>query len=338
MHRAVLFSLLASAAWAQQAAPPPAFEVASVKVAEQPQAQMVGGGGMVYRAVRAMGCRKPDPGLVNCTSATMKQLLMQAYDVKSYQIQGPAWLDTERFDLMAKIPEGVPVDQVPVMLQALLADRFKVTLHKETKSLPAYELTVAKGGPKLTEVDPAEVAAAAAAAAERAAGGAAALPPPPSSADAAKLAAAMAAGRAPGRGPLPAGAFQMMMSSSGARTIRGKMTIAQLANTLTGQVGRPIFDATGLKGTYDIELTYLGDENDAMGSQMRSLAAAAGAAAGAGAATGGDSPGPRQQEVNTPTATLTQAFQQSLGLKLEAKKMPVDLIVVDSANKVPTEN
>jgi uncharacterized protein (TIGR03435 family) len=325
-HTALIF-LAACAGWAQTATAPPAFEVASVKVAEPPQGQMVGGGGMVFRT--AGGCRKPDPGMVNCTGATMKQLLIQAYDVKSYQIQGPAWIDSERYDLMAKIPEGVTADQVPAMLQALLAERFKVALHKETRSLPAYELTVAKGGIKMKEVDQAEVDAAKAAAAERAARGPGALPPPPPP------------GGGPGRGgPMPIGAISISMSSSGARTLRGKMTVAQLCNMLVNQLARPIFDSTDLKGTYEIDLTYLSDDSDAASSQFRSLAVSGGggAAAVGGTAGGGADASSAHQEANTPTATLTQAFQQTLGLKLEPKKAPVDMIVIESANKVPTEN
>lgn len=322
---AVIF-LFACAAWAQQAAPP-AFEVASVKVTEQSQGQMAGPGGAVFRF--GGGCRKPDPGMVSCTGATLKQLLVQAYGMKAYQIQGPAWIEKDQYDLMAKIPQGVSADQVPAMLQSLLAERFQLTVHKETKTLPALELNVVKGGPKLKEVDPAEVAAAKAAAAEMAARGPGALPPPPPPPP-----PGSGPGRAgPGGRAMPIGAMAIRISSNGARTFQSKMTMSSLADWLTNQLGRPVYDNTGLKGTYDVELTYLADENDALSSQMRTAMAAAVAAGG-----GGDAGGGRSQDADTPIATLAQAVQQTLGLKLDAKKAPVETIVVDSGNKVPTEN
>ena len=328
MTRNLLVPALALAAFAQQTTPP-TFEVASVKIADPNASGRSGPGGMVFRIGR--GCRRPDPGRVNCTNATLKQLLAQAYEVKSYQIEGPGWLDTDGYDLMAKIPEGVPVQQVPAMLQALLAERFKVVLHKETKALPAYELTVAKGGPKLKEVDPAEVAAAEEAAAQASRSGSLPPPPPPPPPPGAP-------GAPPGRGGrMPVGAFSMQFSSNGARTLRGKLSITQLVNSLSNQLGRPIFDKTDLKGTYDIELTYLADETDAMQSQLRALMPAAAASGGASAGVGSDAPRPAS-DANTPIATLAQALQQSLGLKLEAKKAPLEILVIDSANRVPTEN
>jgi uncharacterized protein (TIGR03435 family) len=114
------------------------------------------------------------------------------------------------------------------------------------------------------------------------------------------------------------------------------MTMAQLTNYFTNSLDRPVFDNTGLKGTYEIELSYLADGTDGMGLGM---AGGPGPEPGpAAAATGGrgDAAGP--QDANAPIATLFQAVQQTLGLKLDPKKAPVDMIVVDSANKVPTDN
>jgi len=307
-----LVSLAALAAWAQQDSAPPSFEVASVKVAE-PFGPMGGPG----RVMRMRGCAKPDPALVRCTGATLKMLLARAYEVKSYQIQGPAWIDSESYDLMAKVPDGVPADKIPAMLQALLAERFGAKIHKETRVLPAYELTVAKGGPKLKEVEVAKLPS-------MPEPGSGPPPPPPP--------------RGPGNGPpslsnMPAGAVMMMINPSGARMFRGNMTIEQLANQLTNSLDRPVFDNTGLKGTYEIELSYLGNENDSVGRMITANGPPPG-----GPEPGGRGEGPRQQDANAPIATLFQAVQQTLGLKLDPKKAPVEMIVVDSANKVPTEN
>ena len=313
----------ASVALARQEALP-VFEVASVKVSN-PNPQGPAGAGGAVRIVS--GCRRPDPGSVNCTNTTLKMLLVQAYAVKTYQIEGPPWLDSEHYDLMAKIPEGVPVQQVPAMLQALLAERFKVVVHKETKSLPAYELTVAKGGPKLKEVDPAEVAAFEASR-QAGRGDVAAAPPPPPPPP------GSAGGRA-GVGSMRLGSFSTSFSTSGARTVRGKLTMAQLVNMLSNQLTRPVLDQTELKGTYEIEFSYMADESDPTLALLRASMPQSGGAAGSAGASGG---GAAAADLDAPIATIFQALQQTLGLRLEAKKSNIEVVVVDSANKAPTEN
>jgi uncharacterized protein (TIGR03435 family) len=303
----IALSLFACAAWAQQA-PPPVFEVASVKVAE-PFTPGIGRGPGVMR-----GCGKPDPAMVHCNGVTLKTLVMRAYDVKTYQVQGPDWIGTESYDVMAKVPEGVPADQVPAMLQALLAERFGVKLHKETRVLPAYELSVAKGGPKLKEVDVAKLPG---------------MPEPGSAAPLPPLTGR--GGGPPAIGSIPVGAMLMMAGSNGTRMVRGNMTMAGLISHLVNSLDRPVFDNTDLKGTYEIELSYLADENDGLSRMM--------IVNGPGPAAAGEARGDaRQQDAGTPIATLSQAVQQTLGLKLDPKKAPVEMIVIDSANKVPTDN
>ena len=76
---------------------------------------------------------------------------MTAYDVKAYQVSGPAWLDTERYDVAVKVRAGATKDQVKVMWQNLLAERFGVKVHHESKEFQVEELVIAKGGPKLKE-------------------------------------------------------------------------------------------------------------------------------------------------------------------------------------------
>jgi uncharacterized protein (TIGR03435 family) len=311
--RPIAFLLLLTCAVGAQDTAAPSFEVASVKVAAPPPAMGPGMG-----PVRIMrGCGKPDPAMVRCTNTPLKQLIVRAYGVKNYQVEGPGWIDSDGFDVMAKVPEGVPADKVPAMLQAMLAERFGLKIHKETRTLPAFELTVAKSGPKLKETDVAKLPG-------FPEPGSNAPPPPPPP-------------RGPGNGPpalsnMPAGAIMMMMSPTGARMLRGNMTMDQLVNSLTSSLSRPVFDKTDLKATYEIELSYLGDENDSVGRMMASLPPPPD---GGGAGRGGD--GAHQADANVPTATLAQALQ-ALGLKLEAKKLPIDMIVVDGANKVPTEN
>lgn len=73
-------------------------------------------------------------------------MLISAYDVKAYQVSGPAWFGTERYDIAAKVPERATEEQVRVMWQNLLAERFGVMLHHESKEFQVEELVVAKGG------------------------------------------------------------------------------------------------------------------------------------------------------------------------------------------------
>jgi len=231
--------------------------------------------------------------------------------VKDYQIVGPAWIDSNGYNVMAKVPAGAPPAQVSAMLQALLEARFAVRLHKETRMLPAYDLTVAKDGPKLKEVDTAKLPA-------LPEPGAPPSPPPPG---------AKRGGPRPLSG-MPAGTLTMGLSpQTGSRTVRGNLTIAKLIEVLDMALDRPVFDRTGLKGTYEIELSYLVDETDPMIARMERLV--------------GPMPSlrtPPSQEANTPGANIFQALQQTLGLKLEGKKGPVEMIVIDRANKLPTEN
>ena len=281
--------VLASVAFAQQPKTP-AFEVASVKVS----APVTPGRG----ATGAGRCVKPNPGTVNCTNANLKLLLTQAYGVAKYQIEGPAWLDANTYDVMAKVPAGTPGDQVPAMLQTLLAQRFHMAVHKVTKPLDAFEMTVAPGGPKLKAVDPAEVAAAR------------------------NYQAAIEAGRTdvPRPSTRGVGAMSIKFNPTGARTLNVKMSMPEFANYLISDMGKPVLDRTGLKGTYDIEVTYLAGDSDLFQRGFRS--------------EGKEAP----PDASTPTATLPQAIEKTLGLKLHLNKIPIEIVIVDSANKVPSEN
>lgn len=86
--------------------------------------------------------------------ASVKNLLMTAYGLPFQQVLGPPWIDSERYDIAAKAPAGATKEQVNVMLQNLLADRFKLSVHRETKQLPLYELVVGKNGSKMRDSDP----------------------------------------------------------------------------------------------------------------------------------------------------------------------------------------
>ena len=95
---------------------------------------------------------KVDGAQVHARFLALKDYIQSAYKVKNYQVVGPPWLGSERFEIDAKLPAGATREQVPEMLQSLLADRFELKIHRETKDFPVYGLVVAKGGLKMEEM------------------------------------------------------------------------------------------------------------------------------------------------------------------------------------------
>ena len=93
----------------------------------------------------------PDPGRIRFTDVPLRVLIMRAYDVQSFQVSGAAWMDSQRFDVIAKVPEGATREDARIMLQNLLAERFKLKLHKGSTVALTYELLVAKGGPRMKD-------------------------------------------------------------------------------------------------------------------------------------------------------------------------------------------
>jgi uncharacterized protein (TIGR03435 family) len=305
---AVLLAAFAGGALAQTSEPPLAFEVASVKASAPPGngRMMMGGGG---------GPGTRDPGRYTMSNMPLKMLLAQAYDVKDHQISGPSWLDSERFDITAKVPPGATKEQFRVMLQNLLIERFKISLHKEQKELPIYTLSVGKNGPKLkeTELD----ASAFNPQPNDGAGRGGPLPPPPPP--------------RPGEFPkMPPGrpGMMMMFQEGRMRMAASGQSISGLVDFLSRQLGRPVVDKTGLTAKYDFQLEFAPDAGGMRGMPMPAPPP------GGGAGPGGDL-GPAG--ASDPAPNLITAVQQ-LGLKLDAGKGPVDLIVVDKAEKTPIEN
>ena len=125
-----------------------AFDAASIKPAQRPTPDDQG---RIFLRGPSGGPGTGDPGRFTYPYMTLKDILKIAYNVKNYQINGPAWLDAERFDITATMPPYTTREQFRIMLQNLLNDRFKMTVHKETKELPMYSLIVNRGGPKMKE-------------------------------------------------------------------------------------------------------------------------------------------------------------------------------------------
>lgn len=279
----------------------PTFEVASIKPAA-PQEM-----GRMMMGTRG-GPGTPDPGQYTATNMPLSRLIMQAYNVRSFQVTGPSWVDSQRFDVGAKVPPGTTKEQFQQMLQNLLAERFKLKVHKESKEVPIYALTVGKGGIKMKESAPLD---------PNATQETGRMAPPATGKDGMPR---MAAG---GRG------VQMMMGPNGFRMQGGHVTTAQLADLLSNQLGRPVIDMTGLTAEYDYTLDFSPEGLQMMkGMPAMPPPGALGGERGGPGAEGGRESGP----------TLFTAVQEQLGLKLEPRKGPVDLIVVDSAEKTPIEN
>lgn len=329
MRRAVLVAFTCCLAWSQTPDKSLTFDAASVKPADMPKPD---GRGRIFIAPPSGGPGTKDPGRIRYPFMNLKTLLMTAYDMKTYQIVGPPWLDSERFEITATMPPETTNEQFHIMLQNLLAERFKMVVHRETKELPMYALQVAKNGPKLTESD----------------GKAQPLdpdgPPPPLPPGGPKIGP-------DGFPQLPfagrAGLFMMMMPGR-ARLVGTQQSMQDLANRLGNQLSKPVVDETGLTKKYDFTLTFLPDGmNGPMGpmpppggGEGRGGTMVAVAPPGAGAGPGGgsgDSANVFRPEGEAPP-DIFHALQAQLGLRLESKKGAVEIVVVDHMEKTPTEN
>jgi uncharacterized protein (TIGR03435 family) len=294
------------------------FDVATVKPATPPTPD---GRGMIRIGRPTGGPGSNDPGRIHYPFTTLKTLLQNAYEVKDFQISGPAWLASERFDIQATMPPETTKEQFKVMLQNLLKERFQMTVHRETKELPMYSMIVGKSGPKLKE-SAAEAPAAAPLDEETP------KPPPPLPAPGqmkfdAEGFPILPLPSAGGRG----GLFQMMMPGR-SRLIAQRQTMQDLAERLSSVLTKPVTDATGLKAKFDFTLTYSPEGLNTGGGL---------AFVGAPPPGGGGRSMENMPDVEAPQ-DLFSAIQAQLGLKLEPKKGPVELIVVDKAEKTPTEN
>ena len=140
-------ALVVGAIWAQ--ATTPAFEVASIRAAEFPNPGRGGGGPQQFRAGMQLDAGRLDWGL-----ASLADMIQYAFRVKNYQVSGPDWMRSSRWNVVARLPEGASQDQVPEMMQTLLAERFQLKVHHEKREQPVYALEVAKGGPRLEAIAP----------------------------------------------------------------------------------------------------------------------------------------------------------------------------------------
>ncbi len=335
---ALLVAFSASSSYGQTADPKPGsprleFEVASIK----PSAPPAGRGVIMFGGRGGPGSN--DPSRVTYDFTSLRDLLVNAYGIKRSQISGgPDWLDTQRFDIVAKVPDGATKEQVKIMLQNLLAERFKLAVHRETKEMPMYALTVAGKGPKLKKTTVSDVAPPSDPSPKDAGprfadggrvGDAQASPPPPGrlkmGADGCPETPPMLSGRA--------GNFQLMTPLGACMIVNGQ-SMSGFADQLSNQFDRPVVDMTGLKGKYDFKLRFEPSSIPSTGERGMMKMGPPGAMPTGGG--GGDAAvAPEDRE---PAPSIFSAMQEQLGLKLEARKGSVDLLVVDHINKTPTEN
>jgi uncharacterized protein (TIGR03435 family) len=254
----ILGVVLSSVAAGQTTQKPPAFDIAEIHASPRSSNPFMSGG--ILRGGRYV-----------LHKATMVDLIRTAYEIDADNvIGGPSWLESDRFEVNAKMPASMPPETVPLMLQTLLADRFKLVVHKDTKPLPAFVLSMGKGKPKLKE-------------AVEGSGNPGCQPQmsPPE----------------PGSAPLIRVACHHMSMAAFATQIR------QMAG---GYLTNPVVDSTGINGFWDFDINW---------TPRGALRA------------GGDD-----------GISVFDAVDRQLGLKLEAQKFPMPVIVVDSANQKPADN
>ncbi len=196
------------------------------------------------------GKTETSPGTLRMRDVTVNTCIKWAYGVQDSQIAGPDWMKQDHFDITAKADGPVGDAEMKLMMQALLADRFKLGFHRQKKEMKALVLIVAKGGPKLHE---------------------------------------------------SAGEGESSRQNTAMGTIAKSITMREFADFLGGPMEMPVVDKTGLQGRYDFTLdftSYLPVVN-------------------------------REYRPDDFTGALNAALQGELGLKMEARKEMVDVMVVD---------
>ena len=285
----------------------PRFEIVSVKPGPPDGIGSMNGGPL---PVGPFNQTNHDPGRITWTNVRLGRVMQVAFDLPAARISGPDWLFDDVVSIVATVPAGTSVGDFRLMVQNLLAERFKLTVHRETKQVSGYALEVAKNGPKLAE----------------------------SGKDSGKQSKGEA--RSDGkrdvacRGcnaiviqdengfPAPRPGNPVFLPGAGFSAtiaVNGKNRASVLnggakaiADYLGNAIGSPVEDRTGLTGIYDVHLEFVPDPS---GTEPNATAAAA-----------------------EPGTGIFDAVPSQLGLKLVAAKVPVETLVIDHLEKIPTEN
>jgi uncharacterized protein (TIGR03435 family) len=310
------------AAVAAPAAATPTFDVASVRPSEQlDQAKIMAAmqaGKMPRFGAHVDGLR------AEYTQMPLKELVANAYDVKVYQVSGPDFLNAQRFDIVAKMPEGSTKADAPKMLRALLEERFKLEAQKKTEEHPVYALVVGKGGPKLKESAEKPVAIdpeAPLKPGEMKIDGPQGLMIVKQNGDGSSTANMGEQGRYVQRFDVQARSLHLEGSAISMQGLVEMLTQLMMIGGGNSSTGRQVLNMTELKGYYDVTLDI----------SLAELMRGSGAPGGAAGAAGG--------EASDPGGGMG-VFEsvQKMGLKLEPRKAPVEQVVVSHMEKSPTEN
>jgi uncharacterized protein (TIGR03435 family) len=219
-------------------------------------------------------------------NASVPYLVNLAWELNKFQLATPP-PSPARFDIVAKVPPDTSKHDFHLMLQRLLTERIGLMMHHEARQQDVYEMTIAKGGPKLKTAEPA-----------------AADP-------LAKSLFSLDKNGNPQLTPgVPAGI--QPMNIRGVMHLLGRLqNAAQIALNFqsSGAAERPVIDKTALSGFYDYDVAYTLDRPG----------------------------GAASREASNPLPFFPEAVERELGLKLEAKKAPWDVIVIDRFNPVPIE-
>jgi uncharacterized protein (TIGR03435 family) len=286
MPKYLLAILLTASAYAQSLQ----FEVASIKPFD-PSAQ-----GQTLAGIHVDGAQ------IRLLGLSLRDFLAMAYKIKATLITGPDWTATERFDISATLPAGGTRAQLPEMMQALLAERFQVKVHKDKKDFPVYALLVGKSALKLKE-----------------------SPPNPDTDKDEPGSAAGVVTTATGNGVTVNYGHGISYTFANNRFDAHKLTMLIFAGNLERFADRQIVDLTGLTASYDFAFDVMPEDYYAM--LLRS------------AVWAGVNLPPQAQKIldDSSPAALGDALQQ-IGLKLEPRKAPLDVLVIDEALKTPTAN
>jgi len=234
-----------------------AFEVASVKLSKSQEREMGSTGNPPILHGKL--------GVLNYFHVQLKGVVARAYNVWPAEVAGPSWLDSTFYDIVARAPQGATAEQAPAMLQKLLAERFRMQVHWDTKQEAGYALVAGKTGVKLKR-----------------------------------------------SGSDTNESVGFTMGGPDRHLEFKKTTLEDFARSLTIDMGRPVADMTGIQGIYDIVLDCSADSVPGLNGLNTSI-----------------EPG---------SAPSIFVAIRALGLDLVSQRVPVRRLVVDSAEKIPTEN
>jgi uncharacterized protein (TIGR03435 family) len=236
------------------------FEVASIKPTKTPQ-----------HASKKGGPGTTDPGRIVYESVSMRELIEKAYELKSYELVGPKWMDTERYDLSALVPPGSSISQLDSMLRNLLEQRFGLKIVNETRSTEVFDLVVGRNGSRLKRS--AEIGA------SRAEADSSDRKQTPQTPQMDANGCFSIAGR---ESPL-IGVFPM---GDHACLVGVKQPVSQLAAVLSRLLGRPVVDQTGLPDYYNFVIAFAPERLQTNDGKEEQVTTGVGLAAALGPQTG----------------------------------------------------